>query len=68
MAFGMLAANFGGVSLPLQVCHSAAGYYLGTLDGDGFPYSRESQEYWPDRGAAEDALAGRRSWTQRDHP
>ena len=32
---------------PLQVCWSAAGYYIGYLDHDGSPYSRESVNYWP---------------------
>jgi hypothetical protein len=35
-----------GAHLPVQVLKGAAGYYLGTLGSDGFPYSRESVEYW----------------------
>ena len=31
--------------LPLQVCESRAGFYIGTLNQDGTPCSRESVEY-----------------------
>lgn len=61
-------SQFGGEKLPLQVCKSAAGYYLGTLDGFGYPYSRESAEYWPTEAQAAKALNGELDWTQRDNP
>lgn len=65
---GQIARQFGGVSLPLEVMRSAAGFYLGTSQDD-MPYSRESAEYWPTYEAAEAALdAGPDAWTQRDHP
>ena len=67
MQYGQLAQDVGGVQLPLQVCQSAAGFYLGTLDGDGFPYSRESEEYWKVKSEAAAALAGELPWTQRYH-
>ena len=67
---GYLAREFGGLSLPLEVLPSAAGYYIGTLDEEGMPYSRESEEYWKTRGAAEAALntPSPRAWTQRLMP
>ncbi len=55
----------------LQVCQSAAGYYIGTnyATPEGFtePGSRDSQEYWPHRSQAEQALATG-EWTQRTSP
>lgn len=66
---GFLARQFGGVDLPLQVCRSAAGYYLGTLTEEGEPYSRESEEYWRSREEAERALKeDPPHWQQRPHP
>jgi hypothetical protein len=65
-SFGALALASGKV-LPLQVCKSAAGFYLGTQEEDGSPYSRESKEYWPNRPEAEDAIM-KGEWTQRPHP
>jgi hypothetical protein len=65
---GYLAQEFGGVSLPLEALPSAAGWYLGTRDSDGAPYSRESAEYWRSRDQAEAALNNPSSWTQRRHP
>lgn len=61
--FGLLAAMVG-QRLPLQVCKSAAGFYLATLNAEGEPFTRESQEYWPKRDAAAQALALGR-WTQK---
>lgn len=49
--------------LTLRVCQSAAGFYIGTWDEDG-PASRESEEYFEERGKAEAALATG-NWTQR---
>lgn len=63
--YGYLALTIGR-ALPLQVLGSRAGYYIGTVDEDG-PCSRESVEFWADRGMAEAALASRR-WTQRYEP
>lgn len=62
---GKLALTVGR-RLHLQVIGSRAGFYIGTLDEDG-PISRESVEYWPDRGLAQAALANHR-WTQRYEP
>jgi hypothetical protein len=53
--------------LPLQVCKSAAGFYVGTREENGEPFSRESQEYWPTRQKAERALT-LRIWSQRRAP
>jgi hypothetical protein len=65
--YGMLAAEFGGRQLPLQVRKSAAGFYVGTREENGEPFSRESQEYWPTRQKAERALT-LRIWSQRRAP
>ena len=65
MKIGQLA-KAGGVILPLQVMKSAAGYYLGTAE-DGFPYSRESAEYWRTAEEAGEALASGK-WHQRQMP
>lgn len=53
-------------NLPLRVLESANGFYIGTADDEG-PVSRESVEYWPDKSAAETALAGvqGKGWSQR---
>lgn len=64
--FGKLAAECG-QRLPLQVCQSRAGFYVGTLDAEGLPYSRESAEYWPRRQQADQALTTGR-FTQRTEP
>jgi hypothetical protein len=61
--FGALA-QAAGRQLELQVCKSAAGFYLGTRDDDGAPFTRESQEYWSKRERAEQALTSGR-WTQK---
>jgi hypothetical protein len=63
--FGCLAAT-AGERLLLQVMKSAAGFYLGTQDRDGLPYTRESVQYWPKRDGAETALRTGH-WTQRLH-
>lgn len=64
--FGVLALIYGR-RLPLQVCRSQTGFYLGTLTEEGLPNSRESVEYWPQRPQAEAALA-RGTFTQRIEP
>ena len=60
---GKLAAEAGKV-FALEVCKSAAGYYLGTVNEDGEPFTRESLEYWRKRETAEAALASG-AWTQK---
>ena len=65
--FGMLARAALGIERPLQVCRSAAGYYIGTLDEGGLPESRESWEYFGTRRDAERALDSG-AWTQRSSP
>jgi hypothetical protein len=64
--FGWLAAQTGRV-LPLQVCRSRAGYYIGTRDETGAPYSRESLDYWPQPEKAEAALKSG-TWRQKQEP
>ena len=64
--FGKLAMALGR-PLPLTICTSASGHYIGTLDDDGAPYSRESLEYWPTHQEAMSAFKTGH-WTQRDHP
>lgn len=63
---GVLAKQYLDVSLPLLVLQSNAGFYLGTADDDG-PCSRESVEFWPARGGAEQALL-KDEFTQRQEP
>ena len=60
---GMLAAA-AGKAFPLEVCKSAAGFYIGTLNEEGVPFTRESCEYWRKREQAEAALA-KGLWTQK---
>ena len=66
MASGVLAKQWCGVTLPLQVLRSGAGWYIGTYDEEG-PCSRESEEYWGTEREAQIAL-DEGFWTQRDHP
>ncbi|ECG8633443.1 hypothetical protein FNN91_21010 [Salmonella enterica subsp. salamae] len=61
---GLLAARFAGLSLPLQVLSSGAGYYIGTQNEDG-PVSRESVEYFSTQSQAENALK-QGTWSQRE--
>lgn len=64
--FGKLAKEICGVELLVTVLESHAGFYLGTQCG-GIPVSRESEEYFSNRGLAEAALkAG--NFTQRMNP
>lgn len=65
-SIGFLALVYAGKRLPLRVCHSAAGHYIGTTDAEG-PVSRESVEYFRSLQAAERALATGR-WQQRIDP
>lgn len=64
--FGLLALSIG-QRLPLQVCRSQAGFYLGTLDAEGLPVSRESVQYWRKAELASQAMQ-RGLWTQRLEP
>ena len=41
--------------IPIVVCMSGAGYYIGQLE-DGVPYTRLSNEYWGSREEAQAAL------------
>ena len=61
---GHLAYRELGLTLPVGVLCSAAGFYLGTSDETGFPVSRESAEYFNTHDQAEQALASG-NWTQR---
>ncbi|EBS1325819.1 hypothetical protein CRQ31_23500 [Salmonella enterica subsp. enterica serovar Worthington] len=63
---GVLAAKFAGLSLPLQVLRSGAGFYIGTANETG-PVSRESVEYFTTAELAERALA-QGTWSQREQP
>lgn len=63
---GLLARQWTGKRLSLQVLQSAAGFYVGTCDADG-PVSRESNEYFATREAAEQALAGGH-WSPKTQP
>ena len=60
--YGKLALE-AGYKLPLKVCKSGAGFYIGTWDCEG-PCSRESELYYRTREEAEDALQTG-NWTQR---
>jgi hypothetical protein len=40
----------------LKVLHSAAGYYIGTVDEDGLPNCRLSEKYWKGSVEAQKAL------------
>ena len=64
--YGWLALTFGKRLLPLEVCESAAGFYLGTRSENGEPFSQESQ-YWSTREEADRALK-RRDWAQKPEP
>ncbi len=63
--YGQLALTIGR-ALPLRVLGWGKNFFIGTADEEG-PCSRESVEYWADKGQAEAALANRR-WTQRREP
>ena len=59
--------RYSGERRALRVLRSGAGYYVGTLDDEGLPYSRDSVEYFATEAQAEDALASG-SFTIREHP
>ena len=48
--------EFDPAELPVKVCMSAAGYYIGQLEPCGAPYSRLSDGYYRTRDEAEKAL------------
>jgi hypothetical protein len=64
---GKLALHFCGVLKEVQVLQSAAGFYIGTAESDGSPFSRESKEYWRSKREADEALTLGR-WTQKPEP
>lgn len=64
--YGVLAFDCG-YKLKLQILKSNAGFYIGTKDEDGFPFSRESVEYFPNEREATKAFATN-SWTQKETP
>jgi hypothetical protein len=49
------ASHYINWDLPIGVCHSAAGYYIGMNDTDGTPHARFSQEYWATEAEAQAA-------------
>ena len=53
---------FDPAELPIQVCSSFAGYYIGQLEPCGYPYSRLS-DYYKTHKDAERALE--RGWSDR---
>lgn len=59
----MLAKEILNRELPLQVCESEVGYFIGTNCPHDGPISRESQEFFPTRETAQTALETG-SWTQ----
>lgn len=65
--YGEIAECFGFGKMPLKVCRSGAGYYIGTWDDIEGPTSRESVEYYPTVEAAQEALK-LDNWTQRADP
>jgi len=62
--FGKLAKSILGEKFILQVLHSPAGFYIGTVNQDGAPVSRESEAYFQDEKQANEALI-LGDWTQR---
>lgn len=64
--YGKLAIEFGKRWLPLEVCRSNAGYYIGTML-NGVPFGRESVEYWATWTEANNALKNK-TFTQRTTP
>ena len=67
MSHGILALQWCGKRLEIQVLESAAGHYIGTMDPQEGPCSRESVEYFPTKQAADAALKSG-DWTQRSEP
>jgi hypothetical protein len=65
LQFGILASEAGYTGLPIVVCRSQRGFYLGTVSDQG-PVSRESKEYFDDESSAREALE-QGTWTQRKY-
>jgi hypothetical protein len=65
-ACGALAKKLSNLDLPIDICYCARGYFIGTYD-DGALYTRESEEYWPQRDQAVTAMRTG-DWTQRVAP
>lgn len=63
---GKLAYEILKQRLPLKVLESGAGFYIGTFDDSG-PCSRESEEYYRTREAAQWALDNN-DFTQKYEP
>lgn len=59
-------AKRAGYKLPIKVCKSWGGYYIGT-NHRGLPISRESVEYYRTEKEAQEALESGK-WTQRQNP
>ena len=66
VACGKVARHLSDLELPLDICYCARGFYIGTFC-DAQPYTRESEEYWPRREMAAEALKTG-AWTQRTAP
>ncbi len=62
-----MKALYGDTSIPVQVCKSAGGYYIGRLNTEGDPYARDSVEYFSTALEAHEALITD-DWTLREHP
>lgn len=65
--YGALAMAYCKMRLPLQVCRSGAGFYIGTCSETEGPISRESNEHWETEAGAEDALRTG-EWSQKPNP
>lgn len=62
--YGQLAVEAGERYL-VEVLESARGFFLGTRNEEGMPFSRESRGYFPTREAA-DAALHRGTWLQNE--
>lgn len=62
-----LQENHEGFGRPFEVLKSSAGFYIGTLDPELGPISRESVEYYSSQCKAQQAL-DLGTWTQRLTP
>lgn len=64
--YGCLALEYCNKRLPLTVLRTSA-YYIGTVDEEGMPCSRESVQYFKTQALAQKAL-DTGNWTQRQYP
>lgn len=55
-----------GIPMPVKVCISCAGYYIGQFCDNCGPYSRLSLNYYESRCDAQDALDND-TWTRRQY-